>query len=80
MRLTIEKWGNGLGVRIPKLVSERLGLREGVRVEFVIAAGVLTIRLRRHRKFTLAQLLARARGPSPHRDLARGGRIGRELL
>jgi antitoxin component of MazEF toxin-antitoxin module len=80
MRLTIKKWGNGLGIRIPKPISERLGLCEGMRVEFVIAAGVLTIRLKRRRKFTLARLLATAAGPSPHRDLACGGRIGRELL
>lgn len=37
MRLTIERWGNGLGIRIPKPISRRLGLREGMSVEFVIA-------------------------------------------
>ena len=34
----------------------------------------------RRRKYTLPALLANAKGPSPHRDLNKDRRVGRELL
>lgn len=80
MASTVQKWGNSLGIRIPKSLAEQVHLREGTTVELNAARGVLTIRPKRRRKYTLAQLLARARRPSPHRDLDRVSPVGRELL
>lgn len=80
MSTTVQKWGNSLGIRIPKSVAEQVKLRAGTSVEFDAAEGVLTIRPKRRRKYTLAQLLAKAKGPSPHRHLDRVGPVGRELL
>lgn len=80
MSTTVRKWGNSLGIRIPKSVAEQVEFREGTAVEFSTAQGVLMIRAKRRRKYTLAQLLAKAKGPSPHRDLDRGGPVGRELI
>lgn len=77
---TVQKWGNSLGVRIPKSVAEQVQLREGTPVEFATAGGVLTIRPKRRRKYSLAQLLAKAKGPSPYRHLDRVPPVGRELL
>jgi antitoxin component of MazEF toxin-antitoxin module len=54
-------------------------LRNGTEVEFATADGVLTVRPRR-RKYTLAGLLAKAKGPSPHRQLDKDRPVGRELL
>lgn len=80
MVTTVQKWGNGLGIRIPKPVAEQLNLKEGTNVVFATAGDVLTIRPRRKPRLALAQLLARAKGPSPHRGLDRGAPVGRELL
>ena len=80
MATTVQKWGNSLGIRVPKAVAAQVNLSDGTEVEFDTAGGVLTIRPKRRRKYTLAQLLARAKGPSPHRELDRGGPRGRELL
>ena len=33
MATKIQKWGNSLGVRIPKALAEQLGLTAGTRVE-----------------------------------------------
>jgi antitoxin MazE len=33
MQVTISRWGNSLGVRVPKDVADRLGLSEGSRVD-----------------------------------------------
>lgn len=80
MPSSVQKWGNSLGVRIPKAVAQQANLHEGTTVEFNTAGGVLTIRAKRRRKYTLAQLLAKTKGPSPHRRLAHDGPIGRELI
>jgi len=80
MAITLQKWGNSLGIRVPKGVAEQLDLKSGTEVEFDTAGGVLTIRPKRRRKYTLAALLAKAKGPSPHRALMNDGPRGRELL
>lgn len=80
MATTIQKWGNSLGIRIPKSVADQVNLSNGTEVEFDTAGGVLTVRPKRRRKYTLAKLLARAKGPHPHRNLLPGGPVGRELL
>ena len=80
MPSTVQKWGNSLGIRIPKSIAEQVKLRSGTEVEFDTAGGVLTVRPRRRRKYTLAGLLAKAKGPSPHRGLDKDPPVGRELL
>ena len=80
MATTVRKWGNSLGIRIPKSVAEQVRVREGSEVEFGTSGGVLTIRPARKRRYTLAGLLAKAKGPSPHRDLDRDNAVGRELI
>jgi antitoxin MazE len=76
---TVQKWGNSLGIRVPKAIAEQANLSNGTEVVFDTSGGVLTIRPRR-RRYTLQQLLSRAKGPSPHRVLDRGRRVGRELI
>ena len=80
MAMRVQKWGNSLGIRIPKSVAEQVNLRAGTEVEFDTTGGVLTIRPKRRRQYTLSQLLGRAKGPSPHADLNAGGPVGRELV
>ena len=80
MATTVQKWGNSLGLRIPKSVAEQVSLTNGTEVEFDTSGGVLTVRPKRRRKYTLAKLLAQAKGPHPHRELDWDGPVGRELL
>lgn len=80
MPSTVQKWGNSLGIRIPKSVAEQVNIRDGSEVEFDTHGGVLTIRPKRRRRHTLASLLAKAKGPNPHRDIDRDRPVGRELL
>jgi len=82
MPSTVQKWGHSLGLRIPKTVAEQVDLRQGTEVEFDTAGGVLTVRplRRRKRRHTLADLLAKTKGPSPHRRVAHDAPRGRELL
>jgi antitoxin MazE len=80
MATTMQKWGNSLGIRVPKAVADQLDLKSGTEVEFDTAGGVLTIRPKRRRKHTLASLLAQVKGPNPHKELMNDAPRGRELL
>lgn len=80
MSTSVQKWGNSLGIRIPKGVAEQVNLRSGTEVEFDTYGGVLIVRPRRRRKYTLRALLARAKGRTAHRELTGGGPAGRELM
>ena len=43
MQVQINRWGNSLGVRIPKDVARRAGLAEGARVEIEAEEGRIVI-------------------------------------
>lgn len=82
MPTTVQKWGNSLGVRVPKAIAEQANLAEGTQVEFETTGGVLTIRptrRRRRSKYKLADLLAKMKGPNPHGEMF-GKPVGREVL
>ena len=82
MSTTLQKWGNSLGIRVPKAIAEQLDLKSGTEVEFDTAGGVLTIRPKRRRRprYTLAELLAKAKGPNPHKELMGDAPRGREII
>jgi antitoxin MazE len=80
MPTTLQRWGNSLGIRLPKAVAEQLNFTTGTEVEFETTGGVLTVRPLRTRKHKLADLLVMAKGPSPHGRLLNDKPRGRELL
>ena len=83
MATTVQKWGNSLGIRLPKAIAEQVQLQTGSEIEFDTSNGVLTIRpvqRRRRSKYKLSQLLAGYKGPTPYRHLDRDSKVGKELL
>ena len=67
MKVTIAKWGNSTAVRLPKSVSEDLGLEPGVQLDLVIKdGGILLSPPAKSSKQLLAEMLAEAKrlGPS----------------
>jgi antitoxin MazE len=44
MRVKLAKWGNSLGVRIPKAVAEAIGLKAGMEIEVTVDEHELRIR------------------------------------
>lgn len=77
---TVQKWGNSLGIRVPKAVADQVRLRKGTQVEFDTSGGLLTIRPKRRRRYTLSGLLAASKGRRAHRELDRDNPVGREIL
>jgi antitoxin MazE len=65
MQSRLSKWGNSLGVRVPREIAARAGLGEGARIEIEgFADGRIVITPSR-RRFTLDELLA---GMTPERE------------
>jgi len=63
-QVVIAKWGNSLGLRVPRDVAARAGLSEGARVDIEAAEDGRIIVSRSRRRFTLDELLA---GMTPDR-------------
>ncbi|MBV8798970.1 MAG: AbrB/MazE/SpoVT family DNA-binding domain-containing protein [Alphaproteobacteria bacterium] len=58
MQVQIAKWGNSLGLRVPRDVAARAGLTEGTRVDVEAQSdGAIVIR-KSTRRFTLEEMIA----------------------
>ncbi len=65
IKLQIGKWGNSLGIRLPKHISEALDLKPKDRVSCAIENGKLVLKpVRLVKKYTLEELLAKVEEPS----------------
>ena len=65
IELQIGKWGNSLGIRLPKHISEALHLRPKDKVSCAIENGKLFLKpVRLVKKYTLKELLTKVEEPS----------------
>ena len=83
----IDEWGNSLAVRLPKGVLQAAQFRKGTEVTVTaVDRGILISRpvARRtaagKRKYRLADLLARCKGPNPYKVVGDQTAVGREIL
>ncbi|MFH1124148.1 MAG: AbrB/MazE/SpoVT family DNA-binding domain-containing protein [Pseudomonadota bacterium] len=77
IELQIGKWGNSLGIRLPKHVLEVLQLREKDKVSCEIEDGKLILDpVRPVRKYSLDELLARVEEPGE--EISWGKKEGEE--
>lgn len=83
MQVLIAKWGNSLGLRLPRALADRLGLAPGRAVEVRAEGDRLVVEAARPR-YTLDELLAQCDAKAP---LGKGDRAwvqsppkGRELI
>ena len=79
IQVQISKWGNSLGLRVPRDVAARVGLIEGSRVDIDTSPDGRIIVTRSRRRFTMDELLS---GMTPEREhtLEDDGPHGEELL
>lgn len=79
VQVQVAKWGNSLGVRVPRDVAARVGLTEGMRVDIDAAPDGRIIISRSRRRFTLDELLV---GMTPEREhaLEDDGPKGEEII
>ena len=75
----IQKWGNSLGLRIPKAFAEEAGVEPGSPVDLSVVDGELIVRPVRRRKYRLSSLLRGVTPKNRHREISTGGPRGREV-
>ena len=73
----IAKWGNSLGLRLPKSVAREAQLGEGDTVDVSVKNGAIVIRPSRP-TYSLEQLVAKMTQRNRHDESDWGPRVGRE--
>ena len=73
----VQKWGNGLGPRIPRSLAAEAKVGEGSSVELSLRKGALPVSPARHR-YSLHELLARVARRDVHLEVDSGPPRGRE--
>jgi antitoxin MazE len=77
MAVTLQKWGNSVGVRLPKPMLEQVGLKEGAQVDVQVEGDHLVIRRKR---LNLADLLAQCKPENRPDPIDWGPDVGREII
>ncbi len=78
MLTKVQKWGNSLGLRIPKSFAEEASVEEGSTVDLSVTKGQLVIRPVRRQKYELRDLLSRVDEGNIHDEIPTGAPRGRE--
>ncbi|KIL39115.1 multidrug transporter MatE [Gordoniibacillus kamchatkensis] len=73
--LQVQKWGNSLGIRIPKAIAVKVGLKEGSEVDLDIEDGHLVIK---PKPKSLDELLEQITPDNLHAEIQTGVPRGRE--
>ena len=79
MQVQITRWGNSLGIRVPKEVATRIGLTEGSRVD-VTTEGNRIIISAKQPVYTLHELLAGMTPEAMHEAFDWGPDLGDEVV
>ena len=75
----IQKWGNSLGLRIPKSFAAEAQVEAGSTVDISVVDGGLVVRPVRRQRYSLSELLRRVTSRNLHDEIATGEPVGREV-
>jgi len=79
MRTKVQKWGNSLAIRIPKLFAQNIRLRNNDRVELLLKNGKLIISPIIDEEYTLEGLLSQVTEDNVHSEIDMGRPVGKEI-
>jgi antitoxin MazE len=77
MEAVIKKWGNSLGIRIPKFIVKELSLKDGSCVEIEDKEGQIIIHPKNGKN--LDELLQKINKTNIHSEVKTNGPIGKEI-
>lgn len=72
----VQKWGNSLGIRIPKAIAMKVGLEEGSEIDFELEDDKIIIKRKSH---SLNKLLSQVTPDNLHQEISTGDAKGREV-
>jgi len=75
----ILKWGNSLGLRIPKSFAKEAGVEEGSAVDISLDGDRIVIRPARPTRYQLSSLVSEIREDNIHEEISTGDDVGREV-
>ncbi len=79
MSVTLHKWGNSVGLRLPKPLLDQLGLKAGAQVEVKVEGNCLVIEPTHRRRYTMAELLEGFTPDDRPEEVDWGPPVGREV-
>jgi antitoxin MazE len=79
VQMRVSKWGNSLGVRLPREIATRAGLSEGARIDMEAFADGRIVITPSRRRFTIEELVA-SMTPENEHPLEDDGPVGDELI
>jgi len=77
MEVTMKKWGNSLGVRIPSPIVRELSLKDGSRVDINDRGKEIVIKPVQKNK--LSEMLSAINEHNIHKEIETGGPVGKEV-
>ena len=78
MKMRVQKWGNSLGIRIPKALAQEVDMSADSEVEILARDGKILISPIKGKTLSLRQLLSMVTPANLHRQLDVGPAIGKE--
>jgi antitoxin MazE len=75
----ILKWGNSLGLRIPKSFAKEAGVEEGSAVDISLDGDRIVIRPAIPVQYQLTDLVSQVREDNIHEEISTGDSVGREV-
>ena len=79
MQTKIQKWGNSLGLRIPKSFAKQAGVDAGSEVDLTVGDSELVIRPMHRSRVQLKDLLRAITAKNIHQEADTGVPVGREV-
>jgi len=75
----VQKWGNSLALRIPKVIAAEIGLRPETPVELSLVKGKLVVEPVSEPTVTLDALLDQVTKDNLHGEIETGSAVGNEI-
>jgi antitoxin MazE len=79
LQTKIQRWGNSLGLRIPRALAADVGVKAGAEVEVSVRDGELVVKPARRARYRLEELVRKITAKNLHREVDTGNPVGREV-
>lgn len=79
METKVKKWGNSLGVRIPKSFSTQAGITEGSSIEMNIDGDKIIIAPKHKNEYSIEEMISMISEDNVHYEIKTDGPVGKEI-